>query len=53
MCEYPHVVVTGASSSTGRAVTLCLAASGFQALLERGSLDASANADTTPKWGST
>src|SRR5690242_19707138 len=29
MCEYPHVVVTGASSSTGRAVTLCLAASGF------------------------
>ena len=29
MCEYPHVVVTGASSSTGRAVTLCLAASGY------------------------
>ena len=29
MCEYPHVVVTGASSSTGRAVALCLAASGF------------------------
>ena len=29
MCEYPHVVVTGASSGTGRAVTLCLAASGY------------------------
>jgi NAD(P)-dependent dehydrogenase (short-subunit alcohol dehydrogenase family) len=29
MCEYPHVVVTGASSSAGRAVTLCLAASGY------------------------
>jgi NAD(P)-dependent dehydrogenase (short-subunit alcohol dehydrogenase family) len=29
MCEFPHVVVTGASSSAGRAVTLCLAASGY------------------------
>jgi NAD(P)-dependent dehydrogenase (short-subunit alcohol dehydrogenase family) len=29
MCEYPHVVVTGASSGTGREVTLCLAASGY------------------------
>ena len=29
MCEYPHVVVTGASSGAGRAVTLCLAASGY------------------------
>jgi NAD(P)-dependent dehydrogenase (short-subunit alcohol dehydrogenase family) len=29
MCEYPHVVVTGASSGTGRAVTLCLAACGY------------------------
>ncbi|HEX3189705.1 MAG TPA: SDR family NAD(P)-dependent oxidoreductase, partial [Streptosporangiaceae bacterium] len=29
MCEYPHVVVTGASSGTGRAVTLCLAATGY------------------------
>ena len=29
MCEYPHVVVTGASSGTGQAVTLCLAASGY------------------------
>jgi NAD(P)-dependent dehydrogenase (short-subunit alcohol dehydrogenase family) len=29
MCEYPHVVVTEASSGTGRAVTLCLAASGY------------------------
>lgn len=29
MCEFPHVVVTGASSSAGRTVTLCLAASGY------------------------
>ena len=29
MCGYPHVVVTGASSGAGRAVTLCLAASGY------------------------
>jgi NAD(P)-dependent dehydrogenase (short-subunit alcohol dehydrogenase family) len=29
MCEFPHVVVTGASSSAGRAVTLRLAASGY------------------------
>ena len=29
MCEYPHVVVSEASSGTGRAVTLCLAASGY------------------------
>jgi NAD(P)-dependent dehydrogenase (short-subunit alcohol dehydrogenase family) len=28
-CEYPHVVVTGASSGAGRAVTLCLAAGGY------------------------
>ena len=29
MCEYPHVVVTGASCGAGRAVALCLAASGY------------------------
>ena len=35
MCEYPHVVVTGASSSTGRAVTLCLAATRVSRLRRR------------------
>jgi NAD(P)-dependent dehydrogenase (short-subunit alcohol dehydrogenase family) len=29
MCDYPHVVVTGASSRIGRAVTMLLAASGY------------------------
>lgn len=29
MCDYPHAVVTGASSRTGSAVTTLLAASGY------------------------
>jgi NAD(P)-dependent dehydrogenase (short-subunit alcohol dehydrogenase family) len=34
MCEYPHVVVTGASSGAGRAVTLLRRAQGRIVLIE-------------------